>query len=61
MTFYVTSWCDRAFHHFREQRDHKQPLRKHPELDRLLNEEYRCLGDFRAKEKIAATLKEDNH
>ncbi|PON74068.1 Transcriptional repressor poly-beta-hydroxybutyrate-responsive [Parasponia andersonii] len=50
-----------AFHHYREQRDQKEPLQKHPELDRLLREEYRCLGDFRAKERIAATLREDNH
>ncbi|XP_062082377.1 la-related protein 1A isoform X2 [Humulus lupulus] len=50
-----------AFHHYREQRDQKEPLQKHPELDRLLREEYRCLGDFRAKERSAATLKENNH
>ncbi|XP_030504606.1 la-related protein 1A isoform X1 [Cannabis sativa] len=50
-----------AFHHYREQRDHKEPLEKHPELDRLLREEYRCLGDFRAKERAAATLKGNNH
>ncbi|KAL4277943.1 hypothetical protein GQ457_03G044030 [Hibiscus cannabinus] len=35
-----------AFHHFRDQ---GEPLKKHPELDRLLKEEYRCLEDFRAK------------
>ncbi|KAG1370965.1 putative la-related protein [Cocos nucifera] len=41
-----------AFHHFREMRDHNQPLKKHPELDRLLREEYLNLKDFRAKEKV---------
>ncbi|XP_072984049.1 la-related protein 1A isoform X2 [Typha latifolia] len=40
-----------AFHHFRENRNSGKPLRKHPELDRLLREEYRSLEDFRAKEK----------
>ncbi|KAG1327684.1 putative la-related protein [Cocos nucifera] len=41
-----------AFHHFREMRVHVQPLKKHPELDRLLREEYRSLEDFKAKEKV---------
>ncbi|XP_008804064.1 la-related protein 1A-like isoform X2 [Phoenix dactylifera] len=41
-----------AFHHFREMRDHNQPLKKHPELDRLLREEYLNLGDFKAREKL---------
>ncbi|KAI4305851.1 hypothetical protein L6164_029188 [Bauhinia variegata] len=40
-----------AFHHYREARDGKEPLNKHPELDKLLREEYRSLDDFRAKEK----------
>ncbi|KAL0460897.1 UNVERIFIED_CONTAM: La-related protein 1A, partial [Sesamum latifolium] len=43
-----------AFHHYREARDHKEPLKKHPELDKLLREEYRSLDDFnRAKAKNA--------
>lgn len=42
----------RAFHHFRE-RSSNEPLRKHPELEKLLQEEYRSLDDFRAKEKEA--------
>ncbi|XP_020234034.1 la-related protein 1A [Cajanus cajan] len=46
-----------AFHHYRRIRDHKEPLNKHPELDRLLREEYRSLEDFRAKENNA--VKED--
>lgn len=50
----------RAFHHYRRQRDQKEPLRKHPELDKLLREEYRSLDDFRAKEK-AANAKEDGN
>ncbi|XP_065045239.1 la-related protein 1A-like isoform X1 [Musa acuminata AAA Group] len=40
-----------AFHHYREDRGSTEPLRKHPELERLLREEYRSLDDFRAKEK----------
>ncbi|XP_027329145.1 la-related protein 1A isoform X2 [Abrus precatorius] len=46
-----------AFHHYRKVRDHKEPLTKHPELERLLREEYRSLEDFRAKEKNV--VKED--
>lgn len=41
---------DRAFHHYQKD-DNKEPLKKHPELDRLLKEEYRSLDDFRAKGK----------
>ncbi|KAG5064552.1 hypothetical protein JHK85_005735 [Glycine max] len=41
----------KAFHHYRKVRGQKEPLNKHPELDRLLREEYRSLEDFRAKEK----------
>ncbi|XP_058743130.1 la-related protein 1A [Vicia villosa] len=43
-----------AFHHYRKMRNQKEPLQKHPDLDKLLNEEYRSLEDFRAKEKNAA-------
>ncbi|KAK1379186.1 HTH La-type RNA-binding domain-containing protein [Heracleum sosnowskyi] len=40
-----------AFHHYRRTNDQKA-LKKHPELDRLLREEYRSLNDFnRIKEK----------
>ncbi|GMI97014.1 La related protein 1a [Hibiscus trionum] len=46
-----------AFHHFRDQKD---AIKKHPELDRLLREEYRRLEDFRAKEKHTST-REDPH
>lgn len=34
-------------------RNQKEPLQKRPELDKLLNEEFRSLEDFRAKEKNA--------
>ncbi|MQL97058.1 hypothetical protein Taro_029747 [Colocasia esculenta] len=42
---------EKAFHHYRRMRDQKEPLKKHPELERLLREEYRSLDDFRTKEK----------
>uniref|UniRef100_A0A1J3JFN5 La-related protein 1A n=1 Tax=Noccaea caerulescens TaxID=107243 RepID=A0A1J3JFN5_NOCCA len=38
-----------AFHHYRGQRE---PITKHPELEKLLKEEYRSLDDFRAKDAI---------
>ncbi|KAK8550943.1 hypothetical protein V6N12_039621 [Hibiscus sabdariffa] len=41
-----------AFHHFQDQRE---PLKKHPELDRLLREEYRHLEDFRVEERNNST------
>lgn len=50
-----------AFHHFREIRDKKAPcksLKKHPELERLLREQYRCLDDFRANEKASRENRE---
>ncbi|KAJ8749956.1 hypothetical protein K2173_013871 [Erythroxylum novogranatense] len=43
-----------AFHHFC---GNKEPLKKHPELDRLLREEYRTLEDFPTKNK---SKKEDS-
>ncbi|XP_077230274.1 la-related protein 1A-like isoform X2 [Tasmannia lanceolata] len=42
-----------AFHHYRGARDQKKPLKRHPELDRLLREEFRSLDDFKVKEKAA--------
>jgi len=39
-----------AFHFFRKK--DARPLKKHPELERLLTEEFRTLEDFRAKEKL---------
>jgi la-related protein 1 len=41
-------------------RNQKELLQKHPELERLLNEEYRSLEDFRAKEKNAAKAAKDD-
>lgn len=49
----------RAFHHYREAKD---AVAKHPELDRLLREEYRSMDDFRReKAKNAATKKDGKH
>lgn len=54
-----------AFHHYRRTRDQKEPIKKHPELDRLLKEEFRSLQDFnRAKGKTVtavAAVKVDSH
>ncbi|KAA8550052.1 hypothetical protein F0562_001736 [Nyssa sinensis] len=48
-----------AFHHYSGMRDQKASLKKHPELDRLLREEFRSLDDFnRAKGKDI--VKEDS-
>lgn len=47
-----------AFHHFRHQKD---PIKKQPDLERLLLEEYRTLDDFRAKERANTTVKEEGH
>ena len=49
----------RAFHHYREMRDRQEPLAKHPELDRLLKEEYKCLEDFSNKEKARKAVGEE--
>lgn len=47
----------RAFHFYRK--DKKKAVKKHPELERLLAEEFRTVNDFRrAKEKIALEAKE---
>lgn len=48
-SLYVLPYNFRAFHHYR---DSSKPLKKHPELERLLREEYRTLDDFRSKEKV---------
>ncbi|XP_041989522.1 la-related protein 1A-like isoform X1 [Salvia splendens] len=50
-----------AFHHFREARDEKEAVKKHPELDRLLREEYRSMEDFKRAKAKNATVKESNH
>lgn len=46
----------RAFHHYR---DKDKPLKMHPELERLLREEYRCLDDFRANERAEKVAAKD--
>lgn len=51
------TWCGRAFHHYRHQKD---PIKKQQDLERLLLEEYRTLDDFRTKER-ANTAKEEGH
>eukprot|EP01018_Ginkgo_biloba_P038086 Gb_28833 [translate_table: standard] len=40
-----------AFHFYRKK--DTRPLKKHPELERLLTEDFRTLEDFRVKEKLA--------
>ncbi|KAK9939395.1 hypothetical protein M0R45_016091 [Rubus argutus] len=52
--------CVLAFHHYREKRGQKEPLRKNQELDRLLREVYRSLDDFRSKERTT-TMKERSY
>ncbi|XP_071929997.1 la-related protein 1A-like [Coffea arabica] len=48
-----------ALHHYREEHGERSPLKRHPDLDRLLREEYRSLDDFKhAKGKFPA-VKED--
>lgn len=47
-----------AFHHFRKGSDHKEPLKKHPELDRLLKEEYCSLDDFNRTKDRNTTIRD---
>ncbi|KAL0735362.1 hypothetical protein Bca4012_011572 [Brassica carinata] len=47
-----------AFHHYRGQ---KEPIKKHPELEKLLKEEYRSLDDFRAKDPITSQRENKSH
>lgn len=54
------SKCSRAFHFYRREKNTK-PLKKHPELERLLREEFRSMDDFRhAKDKLAKEAKQKN-
>ncbi|GJN37897.1 hypothetical protein PR202_gb26896 [Eleusine coracana subsp. coracana] len=46
-----------AFHHFRKS--DSDPINKHPELDKLLREEFRTLEDFRAREKAPETAEKE--
>ncbi|KAG8371040.1 hypothetical protein BUALT_Bualt13G0045600 [Buddleja alternifolia] len=50
-----------AFHHYREVCDNREPVKKHPELDRLLREEYRSLDDFNRAKVKNTSIKEDSH
>ncbi|KAH6834289.1 hypothetical protein C2S53_004652 [Perilla frutescens var. hirtella] len=50
-----------AFHHFRGAREESEPVKKNPELDRLLREEYRSMEDFKRAKAKNATAKEDSH
>ncbi|KFK26365.1 hypothetical protein AALP_AA8G239200 [Arabis alpina] len=47
-----------AFHHYRGQ---KEPIKKHPELEKLLKEEYRSIADFRAKDSITNQKENKSH
>ncbi|CAI9106096.1 OLC1v1005157C2 [Oldenlandia corymbosa var. corymbosa] len=47
-----------AFHHYREAQGHKEPLKKHAELDRLLRERFRSLDDFRRGKGKSATVED---
>ncbi|KAF2572662.1 hypothetical protein F2Q70_00005717 [Brassica cretica] len=47
-----------AFHHYRGQ---KEPIKKHPELEKLLKEEYRSLDDFRAKDSATSQKENKSH
>ncbi|KAK6936914.1 La-type HTH domain [Dillenia turbinata] len=50
---------EKAFHHYRSAHNEKPPIKKHPELEKLLTEKYRSLDDFnRAK---STTVKEEPH
>lgn len=47
-----------AFHHYRKDKSKKE-VPKHPELERLLSEEFSTMADFRkAKERLAQEAKE---
>lgn len=59
--FTISVRLGRAFHHFREARDEKEAVKKHPELDRLLREEYRGMEDFKRTRANKAAVKEDSH
>uniref|UniRef100_A0A7N0ZZ20 HTH La-type RNA-binding domain-containing protein n=1 Tax=Kalanchoe fedtschenkoi TaxID=63787 RepID=A0A7N0ZZ20_KALFE len=41
-----------AFHHYRSKQDQKLEIKKRPELDRLLKDEFRCLDDFRRAREL---------
>ncbi|CAL9231086.1 unnamed protein product [Arabidopsis halleri] len=47
-----------AFHHYRGK---KEPITKHPELEKLLKEEYRSIDDFRAKDTVTNQKENKSH
>ena len=47
-----------AFHHYRGK---EEPITKHPELEKLLKEEFRSIDDFRAKETITNQKENKSH
>ncbi|XP_073283796.1 la-related protein 1A-like [Primulina huaijiensis] len=49
-----------AFHHYREASGQMESLKKHPELDRLLREEYRTLDNFNRAKGQSGSVKEVN-
>lgn len=59
MISFVTIHCDcRAFHFYRKDKS-KGTLKKHPELEKLLAEEFSSIEDFRrAKAKLAKENRE---
>jgi hypothetical protein len=59
ITMICTLFGFRAFHHYRKERDGKEPLPKHPELERLLREEYKCLENFSNKDKAPKAAGEE--
>ncbi|KAF8087890.1 hypothetical protein N665_0564s0025 [Sinapis alba] len=46
-----------AFHHYRGQKE--ATIKKHPKLEKLLKEEYRSIADFRAKDPLTTSQKEN--
>ncbi|KAH0896113.1 hypothetical protein HID58_045681 [Brassica napus] len=48
-----------AFHHYRGQIE--PTIKKHPELEKLLKEEYRSIADFRAKDPITSHKENKSH
>lgn len=49
----------RAFHHYRERRDDRVTLKKNPELERLLREQFRSIDDFHHA-KVKSEMKDEN-
>ncbi|XP_073291951.1 la-related protein 1A-like isoform X2 [Primulina huaijiensis] len=45
------------FHHFRKDHGQTEPLKKHPELERLLEDEYRTLDDFLSAEDQSGVVR----